>query len=77
MIRDYVNHIKEIVTDTQDGLFQEVKAELVVWLKDNKVDEKQIKSLDLVERNVNEMRKGKNLDLEYIYNELLKEPEMQ
>lgn len=77
MIGDYLNHVRSILDDTQQDLFQEVKAELVVWFKDNNVVKKQIKSLDLIERHVSEMRKGRFPEADLLYTNLLSEPEMQ
>lgn len=77
MIGDYLNHVRNIIDDTQEDLFQEVKAEIIVWLKGNKVVETQIKSLDLIERHVKEMRKGKFPDADQLYTKLLTEPEMK
>lgn len=77
MIGDYLNHLRSIIDDTQEDLFQEVKTELVAWLKENMVVETQVKSLDLIERHVRAMRKGKVLDAEQLETRLLSEPEMK
>ncbi len=77
MLKDYRINIRKMVDHTEASLFKEVKTEIIHWFKDQMVDEKQIQSLDLVERHVKEMRNGRFLKLDELYDSLLTEPEMK
>lgn len=77
MLKDYRINIRKMVDHTEASLFKEVKKEVMYWFKDQMVDEKQIQSLDLIERHVREMRKGRFIKLDQLFNSLLTQPEMR
>ncbi|WP_305454502.1 hypothetical protein [Photobacterium leiognathi] len=77
MLKDYRRYIIQIVDNTDHTLFPEVKAELVRWLKENKVSNQQIKGMDLLERHLREVREGKYLQVDELYKNLRHEPEME
>lgn len=77
MLIEYRRYVIQIVDDTDYTLFPEVKANLVRWLKDNNVSNQQIKGLDLLERHISEVRSGKYLEVNDLYENLLNEPEMR
>lgn len=77
MLREYRRYVIQIVDDTDYTLFPEVKDKLTRWLKDNNVSNQQIKGLDLLERHINEVRKGQYIQVDSLYNNLLDEPEMR
>ncbi|WP_318437076.1 SUMF1/EgtB/PvdO family nonheme iron enzyme [Photobacterium leiognathi] len=76
MLKEYRRYIIQIVDNTDHTLFPEVKAELVRWLKENKVSNQQIKGMDLLERHLREVREGKYLQVDELYKNLRHEPEM-
>nr|VFJ62385.1 MAG: Formylglycine-generating enzyme, required for sulfatase activity, contains SUMF1/FGE domain [Candidatus Kentron sp. DK] len=59
---DYLRHIRLIVNDTEQALFPEVKAELLHTFRtdrDNAFDRRQIKTLDHVEEDVRDLKRGR------------------
>nr|VFK17850.1 MAG: Formylglycine-generating enzyme, required for sulfatase activity, contains SUMF1/FGE domain [Candidatus Kentron sp. LFY] len=58
---DYLRHIRLIVNDTEQELFPEVKAELLRTFrsdKDKAFDRRQIWTLDYIEKDVRDLKKG-------------------
>nr|VFK38912.1 MAG: Formylglycine-generating enzyme, required for sulfatase activity, contains SUMF1/FGE domain [Candidatus Kentron sp. SD]VFK43198.1 MAG: Formylglycine-generating enzyme, required for sulfatase activity, contains SUMF1/FGE domain [Candidatus Kentron sp. SD] len=58
---DYLRHIRLIVNDTEQALFPEVKAELLRTFqadRDRAFDRRQIRTLDHIEEDVRDLRKG-------------------
>lgn len=76
MLKEYRRYIIQIVDNTDHTLFPEVKADLIRWLKENKVSNQQIKGMDLLERHLHEVREGKYLQVDELYKNLRHEPEM-
>ena len=76
MLKEYRRYVIQIVDNTDHSLFPEVKAEVIHWLKANKISRQQMKGMDLLERHIKEVRQGKYMQVDYLYEHLLTEPEM-
>ncbi|MGL6316951.1 SUMF1/EgtB/PvdO family nonheme iron enzyme [Vibrio sp. WXL103] len=77
MLKEYRRYVIQIVDDTDYNLFPEVKNELIRWLNANQVSPQQVKGLNLLERHIQQVKDGKYLQVDYLYENLLLEIEME
>lgn len=77
MLKEYRRYVIQIVDNTDDRFFPEVKSELIRWLEKSDISRQQIKGMDLLERHIKEVKQGKYIQVDYLYHNLLTEPEMK
>ena len=77
MLKEYRRYVIQIVDNTDHNLFPEVKSEIIRWLRASNISEQQIKGMDLLERHITEVQQGKYMQVDYLFENLLTEPEMK